>query len=207
MHRAWATGLHHHDVDVQAYALGLARHKAWLRDIKSRVSLILPTALERSFVKVASEMPDPHSDAPGYQLSASLRQKAWDGFSSDGAGTCAGSMPARSVNRFCPKTRTPLTRGSPGPSPEERREEQTCRSITSKSPTCQTSGFPSTSRNSFPRRTRLKNMERSGASSPGWRRCWPANRYGSAMRKKSAEKPVERRWRTAPSAASSGTGG
>jgi hypothetical protein len=80
MHRSWATGLHHHDVSVQAYALGLARHAAWLEDIKPRVSLVLPSNLERRFVKVSSEMVDPHSDAPGYQMTADRRQTAWDDF-------------------------------------------------------------------------------------------------------------------------------
>lgn len=83
MHRAWATGLHHHDVDLQTYALDLTRHAAWLRDIKSRVTLLLPAGVEDSFINVASEMPDPHSDAPGYQLSASVRRKAWKRFVKD----------------------------------------------------------------------------------------------------------------------------
>lgn len=83
MHRAWAAGLHHHDVAVQSYALGLARHAAWLHEISPRVTMVLPSSVERSFLEVASEMVDPHSDAPGFQVLAPDRTEAWKIFKKD----------------------------------------------------------------------------------------------------------------------------
>jgi hypothetical protein len=80
MHRAWAAGLHHHDVAVQSYALGLARHAAWLDEISPRVTMVIPDSVERNFIDVASEMIDPHSDAPGFQIPAERREAAWNAF-------------------------------------------------------------------------------------------------------------------------------
>lgn len=80
MHRAWGTGLHHHDVSVQRYAAGLARRAARLRGIDGRVTLLLPSGLERIFVESSSGLVDPHSDAPGYLTNQGEREDAWSLF-------------------------------------------------------------------------------------------------------------------------------
>jgi pimeloyl-ACP methyl ester carboxylesterase len=80
MHRAWGTGLHHHDVEVQRYAAGLAARASALEAIKDRTTLVLPEGLKRTFEGSSDELIDPHSDAPGYLTSASQRQQAWGEF-------------------------------------------------------------------------------------------------------------------------------
>jgi hypothetical protein len=80
MQRAWATGLHHHDVFVQKYALGLTRRAVALRNVKDRTTLVLPSRLRDTFVESSGELVDPHSDAPGYLATKKQRQGAWDNF-------------------------------------------------------------------------------------------------------------------------------
>lgn len=80
MQRAWATGLHHHDVSVQKYAVGLARRALALQEIESRTTLVLPPGLKRTFVESSSGLVDPHSDAPGYLTTDEQRNKAWNLF-------------------------------------------------------------------------------------------------------------------------------
>jgi hypothetical protein len=68
MHRVWGTNLHHHDVSVQRYAMGLARRAAELDSLDPRVTLLLPSSIadKEKFAEMNSEFVDPHSDAPGY---------------------------------------------------------------------------------------------------------------------------------------------
>lgn len=80
MHKAWATGLHHHDVSAQKYALGLAQRAKFLKEIKDRVTLVLPGGLKRTFVESGSGLVDPHSDAPGYLTTEQQRYDAWSEF-------------------------------------------------------------------------------------------------------------------------------
>ncbi|HEY5708162.1 MAG TPA: hypothetical protein VIS51_02080 [Solirubrobacterales bacterium] len=80
MHRAWGTGLHHHDVSVQRYAAGLAKRAARLRGSHDRITLLLPSGLERTFVESSGGLVDPHSDAPGYLATGGEREKAWNQF-------------------------------------------------------------------------------------------------------------------------------
>jgi hypothetical protein len=80
MHRAWGTGLHHHDVSVQKYVAGLAKRAEMLSRISKRTTLLLPSGLERTFVVSSSGLVDPHSDAPGYLTTEEQRDKAWKQF-------------------------------------------------------------------------------------------------------------------------------
>jgi hypothetical protein len=101
MHRAWGTGLHHHDVSVQRYAAGLARRAASLEAIDDRATLLLPDGLRRTFVESSGGLVDPHSDAPGYLTTEQERSDAWDLFTEawgsnarwlDAAGSIADSL-------------------------------------------------------------------------------------------------------------------
>ena len=77
MHRAWGGGLHHHDVNIQKYAAGLAKRAAALTRINERTTLLLPSGLQRTFVESSSGLVDPHSDAPGYLTTEQQREEAW----------------------------------------------------------------------------------------------------------------------------------
>jgi pimeloyl-ACP methyl ester carboxylesterase len=83
MRRAWGTGLHHHDVDVQKYAADLSKRSKDLKKLEDRTTLLLPPRLEKTFVKSNSEFVDPHSDAPGELISERKRQTAWNKFIKD----------------------------------------------------------------------------------------------------------------------------
>ncbi len=80
MRRAWAAGLHHHDVFVQKYAAGLTHRAAELRALGDRMTLVLPFRLERTFVRSSGELVDPHSDTPGFLVNEEGRQGAWQRF-------------------------------------------------------------------------------------------------------------------------------
>lgn len=81
MRRAWATGLHHHDMSIQRYASGLARRALFLEDeIADRMTILLPSGLERTFTESSGGLVDPHSDAPGYLTTGEQREDAWNEF-------------------------------------------------------------------------------------------------------------------------------
>lgn len=80
MRRAWGTGLHHHDVNIQKYAAGLAKRAAALAKIDDRTTLVLPSGLQRTFVESSGGLVDPHSDAPGYLTTEEQREEAWAEF-------------------------------------------------------------------------------------------------------------------------------
>lgn len=80
MHRAWGAGLHHHDVNIQKYATGLARRASSLAGIEPRTTLVLPSGLQRTFVESSGGLVDPHSDAPGYLTTGQEREEAWNEF-------------------------------------------------------------------------------------------------------------------------------
>ncbi len=83
MRRASAAGLHHHDVNVQKYAAGLARRVETVDP--ERLTLILPANLRADFVESGYGLVDPHSDAPGYLTTKAQRRQAWDQFREDWA--------------------------------------------------------------------------------------------------------------------------
>jgi len=82
---SWGTGLHHHDLRIQRYTLGLRHRAGMLREIKGRTTVIVPEQLERWFVQLSARF-DPHSDAPaGRMTTKKERRKIWDQFAKDWA--------------------------------------------------------------------------------------------------------------------------
>lgn len=76
----WGTGLHHHDLRIQRYTLGLRHRASMLRKIKGRTTLIIPEQLERWFVQLSARF-DPHSDAPAGRITTKkTRQGIWNRF-------------------------------------------------------------------------------------------------------------------------------
>jgi pimeloyl-ACP methyl ester carboxylesterase len=81
----WGTGLHHHDLRIQRYTLGLRHRRGMLRRIKDRTTLIVPEQLEPWFVDLSAQF-DPHSDAPGGRLTTrGRRRRIWDKFEEEWA--------------------------------------------------------------------------------------------------------------------------
>lgn len=76
----WGTGLHHHDLRVQRYALGLRHRRRILRRIKDRTTLIVPGQLSHWFVDLTARF-EPHSDAPGGRVTDKRERRAiWRDF-------------------------------------------------------------------------------------------------------------------------------
>lgn len=76
----WGTGLHHHDLRIQRYTLGLRHRAAMLRKIKPRTTLILPEQIRHWFVNLSARF-EPHSDAPGGRMTTkSDRTRIWRKF-------------------------------------------------------------------------------------------------------------------------------
>ena len=76
----WGEALHHHDVRVQRYALGLRRRAEALERCRERVTLLLPSSLEDWFVS-GSSLFDPQSDTPsGRFMEGKSRQRLLDDF-------------------------------------------------------------------------------------------------------------------------------
>lgn len=76
----WGTALHHHDLRVQRYALGLRHRAEMLGEIKDRTTLVVPEQLRHWFVDLTAHF-DPHSDAPaGRETSAADRGRIWRDF-------------------------------------------------------------------------------------------------------------------------------
>jgi pimeloyl-ACP methyl ester carboxylesterase len=79
----WGTGLHHHDLRVQRYALGLRHRRRILREISDRTTLIIPEKLRHWFVDVSARF-EPHSDAPGGRVTDEPeRRRIWREFEKD----------------------------------------------------------------------------------------------------------------------------
>lgn len=78
--RTWGTALHHHDLRVQRYALGLRHRAEMLEKLKDRTTLIVPEQLRHWFVDLDARFA-PHSDSPsGRETSASNRREIWAHF-------------------------------------------------------------------------------------------------------------------------------
>jgi pimeloyl-ACP methyl ester carboxylesterase len=76
----WGTGLHHHDLRVQRYALGLRHRRRILNNISDRTTLIVPRKLEHWFVELSARF-EPHSDAPGGRVTDEAeRRRIWRSF-------------------------------------------------------------------------------------------------------------------------------
>ncbi|HET9943021.1 MAG TPA: alpha/beta hydrolase, partial [Terriglobia bacterium] len=76
----WGTGLHHHDLKVQRYTLGLRHRAAMLRKIKHRTTLVVPEQLHHWFEDLSARF-DPHSDAPGGRVTTKAdRRRIWREF-------------------------------------------------------------------------------------------------------------------------------
>ncbi|HEY5815083.1 MAG TPA: alpha/beta hydrolase [Solirubrobacterales bacterium] len=76
----WGTALHHHDLRIQRYALGLRHRARMLRKIKDRTTLIVPKQLRHWFVNLSARF-EPHSDAPGgRETTATDRARIWREF-------------------------------------------------------------------------------------------------------------------------------
>jgi pimeloyl-ACP methyl ester carboxylesterase len=76
----WGTALHHHDLRIQQYALGLRQRASTLRIVKHRTTLILPKQLEHWFVDLSARF-DPHSDGPaGRMTTREDREVTWRTF-------------------------------------------------------------------------------------------------------------------------------
>jgi pimeloyl-ACP methyl ester carboxylesterase len=79
----WGKGLHHHDLRIQRYTLGLRHRAAMLKEIRDRLTLVLPEQLERWFINLSARF-DPNSDAPsGRVTTKAARTKIWEGFAED----------------------------------------------------------------------------------------------------------------------------
>ncbi|HEX6154161.1 MAG TPA: hypothetical protein VFZ19_11630 [Solirubrobacterales bacterium] len=76
---AQGTALHHHDVAVQDYVLGLARRAKALERIRNRTTLCLSRNLKPTFIG-SGELFDPHSDAVGKLVTQEERSDAWESF-------------------------------------------------------------------------------------------------------------------------------
>jgi hypothetical protein len=79
---AQGTALHHHDVAVQDYVLGLARRAKALEDIQDRTTLCLSRNLKPIFIG-SGELFDPHNDAVGKLVTQKEREEAWSTFVSE----------------------------------------------------------------------------------------------------------------------------
>ena len=79
---AQGTALHHHDVAVQDYVLGLARRAKALEDIQDRTTLCLSRNLKPLFIG-SGELFDPHNDAVGKLVTQKEREEAWSDFVGD----------------------------------------------------------------------------------------------------------------------------
>jgi pimeloyl-ACP methyl ester carboxylesterase len=78
--RNWGTGLHHHDLRIQRYTLGLRHRAKMLRKIRSRTTLVLPDQLRRRFINLSAQF-EPHSDAPaGRMTTRTERARIWREF-------------------------------------------------------------------------------------------------------------------------------
>jgi pimeloyl-ACP methyl ester carboxylesterase len=76
----WGSALHHHDLRIQQYALGLRQRARTLRLTKSRTTLILPTQLQHWFIDLSAQF-DPHSDGPaGRMTTRKDRDAIWRTF-------------------------------------------------------------------------------------------------------------------------------
>jgi pimeloyl-ACP methyl ester carboxylesterase len=76
----WGTGLHHHDLRIQRYTLGLRHRAGMLREIAPRTTLIVPDQLRRRFINLSAQF-EPHSDAPGGRMTTRVeRERIWDEF-------------------------------------------------------------------------------------------------------------------------------
>ncbi len=76
---AHATALHHQDVAVQRYLLGLARRASALTKIQERTTLCLSRKLKADFIG-SGELFDPHNDAVGRLVTEPERVDAWNYF-------------------------------------------------------------------------------------------------------------------------------
>jgi pimeloyl-ACP methyl ester carboxylesterase len=76
---AHGTALHHHDVAVQSYILGLARRAEALCAIEHRTTLCLSRKLKDLFIG-SGDLFDPHNDAMGKLVTGSEREHAWSEF-------------------------------------------------------------------------------------------------------------------------------
>lgn len=79
---AQGTALHHHDVAVQDYVLGLAQRAKALEDIQDRTTLCLSRNLKPVFIG-SGELFDPHNDAVGKLVTQKEREDAWKEFVGD----------------------------------------------------------------------------------------------------------------------------
>lgn len=79
---AQGTALHHHDVAVQGYVLGLARRARSLDEIRDRTTLCLSAKLKPAFIG-SGELFDPHNDAVGKLVTEAERDEAWSSFVHD----------------------------------------------------------------------------------------------------------------------------
>jgi pimeloyl-ACP methyl ester carboxylesterase len=76
----WGTGLHHHDLRIQRYTLGLRHRAGMLRKIKDRTTLIVPDQLGRWFVDLSARF-EPHSDGPAGRVTTKQeRRRIWREF-------------------------------------------------------------------------------------------------------------------------------
>jgi pimeloyl-ACP methyl ester carboxylesterase len=76
----WGTGLHHHDLRIQRYALGLRHRRRILRGISDRTTLIVPEKLNHWFVELSARF-EPHSDALGGRVTDEAeRRRIWRAF-------------------------------------------------------------------------------------------------------------------------------
>lgn len=71
--------LHHHDVQIQEYAAGLARRSLLLGRRRRRFTLCLSDQLEKEF-KGTHETFDAHSDTPAGLITSAERQAEWSAF-------------------------------------------------------------------------------------------------------------------------------
>lgn len=79
----WGTGLHHHDLRIQRYALGLRHRARMLRALKDRTTLIVPARLRHWFVDLSARF-EPRSDSPaGRVTTAAERDRIWRQFERD----------------------------------------------------------------------------------------------------------------------------
>lgn len=76
---AQGIALHHHDVVVQDYVLGLARRAKALEEIQGRTTLCLSRNLKPAFIG-SGELFDPHNDAVGKLVTQKEREDAWSDF-------------------------------------------------------------------------------------------------------------------------------
>jgi pimeloyl-ACP methyl ester carboxylesterase len=76
----WGTGLHHHDLRIQRYTLGLRHRAQMLRKLAPRTTLVIPDQLRRRFINLSAQF-EPHSDAPaGRMTTRTERVRIWREF-------------------------------------------------------------------------------------------------------------------------------